>query len=52
MLVAYADGSSKRAIDVKNALMKQYQMSNLGAAKRLSGLDITRLPDGSIVLSQ
>jgi len=52
MLVAYADGSSERAIDVKNALMKQYQMSNLGPAKRFLGLDITRLPDGSIVLSQ
>jgi hypothetical protein len=52
MLVAYADGSSERAIDVKNALMKQYQMSNLGPAKRFLGLDITRLPDGSILLSQ
>jgi hypothetical protein len=27
-------------------------MSNLGPAKRFLGLDITRLPDGSIVLSQ
>jgi len=52
MLVAYADGSSERAIDVKNALMKQYQMSNLGLAKRFLGLDITRLPDGSTFLSQ
>ena len=52
MLVAYADGSSERAIEVRNALMRQYQMSNLGPAKRFLGLDITRLPDGSILLSQ
>ena len=32
--------------------MKQYQMSNLSPAKQFLGLDITRLPDGSIVLSQ
>ena len=51
-MVAYADGSSERAIDVKNALMKQYQMSNLGPAKQFLGLDITLLPDISIVLSQ
>jgi len=49
--MAYADGSSEKAIDVKNALMKQYQMSNLGSAKLFLGLDITRLPDASIVLS-
>jgi hypothetical protein len=52
MLVAYANGSSEGAIEVKDTLMKEYQMLNLGPAKRFLGLDITRLPDGSILLSQ
>jgi hypothetical protein len=50
--VVYTDDSSERAIEVRNAVMKQYQMSNLGLAKRFLSLDISRLPDGSIVLSQ
>jgi len=52
MLVAYTDDSSERVIEVRNALMKRYQMSNLGSAKGFLGLDIIRSPDGSIVLSQ
>jgi len=52
-LLACTDGSSERAIDVRDALMKQYQMSNPGPTKRfLGGLDITRLPYGSILVSQ
>jgi len=40
MPVAYADGASERAIEIRNAFMKQYQMSNLGSAKPFLGLDI------------
>jgi len=49
MLVAYADSSSERAIDVKNTLMKQYQISNLNLATLFLGLNFTRPMDGSIV---
>jgi len=52
MQVAYADSSSERAIDVRNALMREYKMSNLRPAKQFLGLEITRFPDGSIILSQ
>jgi len=34
MLVAYADSSSERAMDVRNALMREYKISNLGLSPR------------------
>jgi len=49
MLVAYADSSSERAIDVKNTLIKQYQISNLNPAMLFPDLNFTRPLDGSIV---
>ena len=52
MLVFYADTASEKAIDVKEALMQQYKTSNLGPAKKFLGLEIDRLPDGTITSGQ
>jgi hypothetical protein len=52
MLVFYADTASEKAMGVKEALMQQYKMSNLGPAKKFLGLEINRHPDGTITLGQ
>jgi len=52
ILVFYADEASEKALEVKQRLMLQYKMSNLGPAKQFLGLEIDRLADGTITLSQ
>jgi len=52
MLVIYADTASEEAMGVKEALMQQYNMSNLGLAKKFPGLEIDRHPHGTITLDQ
>jgi len=47
-----AESAKSRAIDVKESLMHQYKMKNLGPVKQFLGLEINRLPDGSITLGQ
>jgi len=48
----YAESTKSRAIDVKESLMCQYKMKNLGPVKQFLGLEINRLPDGSVTLGQ
>jgi len=48
----YAKSAKSRAIDVKESLMRQYKMKNLGPVKQFLGLVINRLPDGSVTLGQ
>jgi len=48
----YAKSAKARAIDVKESLMRQYKMKNLGPVKQFLGLEINRLPDGSVTLGQ
>jgi len=48
----YVESAKSRAIDVKESLMHQYKMKNLGPVKQFLGLEINRLPDGSVTLSQ
>jgi hypothetical protein len=48
----YAESAKSRAIDVKETLMRQYKMKNLGPVKQFLGLEINRLPDGSVTLGQ
>jgi len=48
----YAESTKSRAIDVKELLMRQYKMKNLGPVKQFLGLEIDRLPDGSVTLVQ
>jgi hypothetical protein len=48
----YAESAKARAIDVKESLMRQYKMKNLGPVKQFLGLEIKRLPDGSVTLGQ
>jgi len=52
ILVLYADEASGKAADIKNRLMQHYKMKNLGPAKQFLGLEIERLPVGSITLGQ
>jgi hypothetical protein len=52
ILVFYAEEASEKALEVKQRLMLQYKMSNLGPAKQFLGLEIDRLADGTITLSQ
>jgi len=39
-------------MSIKKASMKQYKMTDLGPAKEFLGLEINRLPDGTITLGQ
>jgi len=48
----YSESTKTRAIDVKESLMRQYKMKNLGPVKQFLGLEINRLPDGSVTLGQ
>ena len=52
ILVFYAEEASEKALEVKQRLMLQYKMLNLGPAKQFLGLEIDRLADGTITLSQ
>ena len=46
----YAESAKSRAIDVKESLMRQYKMKNLGPVKQFLELENNRLPDGSVTL--
>jgi len=48
----YAKSAKSRAIDIKESLMGQYKMKNLGPVKQFLGLKINCLPDSSITLGQ
>jgi len=48
----YAESTKSRAIDVKESLMRQYKMTNLGPVEQFLGFEINRLPDSSITLGQ
>jgi len=48
----YAESDKSRAIDVKESLMRQYKLKNLGPVKQFLGHEINRLPDGSVTLGQ
>jgi len=48
----YAKSTKSRAIDIKESLMCQYEMKNLGPVKQFLGLEINCLPDGSVTLGQ
>jgi len=52
ILVFYAEEASEKALEVKQRLMLQYKMSNLRPANQFLGLEIDRLADGTITLSQ
>ena len=48
----YANTASAHAMHVKEDLMRKYKMSNLGPVKQFLGLEVNRLPDGTITLGQ
>jgi len=50
--VLYEDAASEKAMSFKKALMEQHKMTDLGPAKKFLGLEINRLPDGTITLGQ
>ena len=52
ILVFYAEEASEKAQEVKQRLMLQYKMSNLRPTNQFLGLEIDRLADGTITLSQ
>jgi len=52
ILVFYVEEASEKALEVKQRLMLQYKMSNLGPAKQFLGLKIDWLADGTLTLSQ
>jgi len=52
ILVFYTEEALENALEDKQRLMLQYKMSNLGSAKQFLGLEMDRLADGTITLSQ
>jgi len=52
ILVFYAEEALENALRVKQRLILQYKMSNLGPAKQFLSLEIDRLADGTITLSR